>query len=283
MSSILFKRLAAMLVAAAMFMTAAGQPARAGEAEKLSMRYDVLVDGLQVFKLRYKVTMTPGRYTATAELDPTGFAGLFVKTRMDMVSAGTLRATGVAPGTFELVQKTKRKKRFKVSWDDSGIATTERSQPLGRYKDKTLKKALRPHLPDPLAAMLGVSTAKGANPCNRTERVYNGAEIYDLGFTLAGRETFGPDDGGVYRGPTYKCRIVYRPVAGLSRKRHAARSADPAVFTVWFAPVASRRLDGQILVPVAASGTLKNKDFVAYANKATLAGQPLNAQSLAKR
>ena len=69
----------------------------------------------------------------------------------------------------------------------------------------------------------------------------------------------------------------------LSRKKHAKRSANPPVFTVWFAPVPIQSLGREILIPVAAAGTLKGKTFTAFATTAAIAGRPFNAQSLASR
>ena len=275
-------RLAAIALAVAA-LSALGQPAMAGDTEKLAMRYAIQVDGAQVFKLRYKLSLSPGRYHAGVELDPSGFAGLFIKTRMDMTSSGAMNGQAVMPRTFEMVRKTKRKRRFNVSWNADGVATTRRSREVKGYKAKTLRKALAPNLPDPLAAMLRAGLAGSANPCRHTERVYNGEEVYELSFSLAGRDRFGNDNGGVYRGPAFKCHIAYRPIAGLSRKKHAKRSANPPVFTVWFAPVPTQSLGREILIPVAATGTLKGKTFTAFATTAAIAGRPFNAQSLASR
>jgi hypothetical protein len=96
-------------------------------------------------------------------------------------------------------------------------------------------------------------------------------------------DTFHKKDGGVYRGPAVACRMVYSTLAGLSPKTEAKYRKNPPVFNAWFAPVQSGSLDRPIHVLVGVTGKIKGKDFVAYANRATLNGKPLNAQSMAKR
>jgi len=139
-------------------------------------------------------------------------------------------------------------------------------------------------MPDPLTALLKQGVLAGAKPCGGTERVFNGAEVYDLTFAFDKPDSFSAKDGGVYRGPAVKCLVTYRPVAGVSADKLQRQQADPPKFNIWLAPVATHDM-GTIYVPVAVAGKLNGTGavFTALASHATLAGAPLNAQSLASQ
>ena len=257
-------------------------PTNAAETERLKLRYDVLVKGLQVFDIKYDANLSGSAYNIDVKMKPTGFAGLFVNRKMTMTASGAVKADRASPKAFRYISKKKKKKSvYSVTWNGQGIADTQRSRPLSKYKTQAVARALKPRLPDPLTTLL--RSAVTETPCTHKERVYNGAEIYDLSFELIGKERLRSDDVGVYRGTTYKCRMTYVPVAGLSKNKQAKYSDNPAQFTVWFAPVASRALGRKLFLPIAASGKIKDNTFVAYTRHASISDRPFNAKSVASR
>jgi hypothetical protein len=259
-------------------------PASAAEAERLALRFDVFAKGLQVFDIKYNANITRTAYDIDVKMKPTGFAGLFINRKLTMSAAGVIRSANPVPRKFGYSSKKKKNKiRTSVTWSGNAKPDTKRSRPLSKYKTKSISRALKPGLPDPLTTLLRIGLSDSAAPCSQDQRVYNGQEVYDLRFRLIARENLGKGDGGVYRGPAYKCRMTYLPVAGLSKNRQAKLTANPLRFTVWLAPVQSRALGRQILMPVAATGKLKDSDFVAYTRRATISGRPFNARSIASK
>ena len=114
-----------------------------------------------------------------------------------------------------------------------------------------------------------------------TQRVFNGQDVSDLRFTFEEDAVITSDFQGVYRGPVYKCHMTYVPVAGRLATEFRKSKGDPPTFTVWLAAVRSPALGSPVLVPVFASGTFDGRKFIAYASRATIAGQPLNQLSRA--
>lgn len=271
---------AALLLAVAMPLA----PADASAKEALRVRYDVYVNSMRIFRIKYRAYFTAGDYTSTVDVDPAGFAGLFISSKIDMAVTGKVMKASLNSLDFTMDTKKKsRKKHFAVSWAAGDPPRTRRSNEKSREQRNAIAKALKPGMIDPLTAILRLGFRDPARPCAHSEWVYNGNEVYELRFTHIKTDTFGPKDGSVYRGPALVCQVAYFPIAGLSRKKMAAYKGRPKTFNVWFAPVFSKELNRNLLLPVGATGTLKGKSFVAYANAATIAGKPLNAASLASR
>lgn len=272
-------------VAATAFTFAfAATPGPVLAADRLDVRYDLYTRGIRAFALNYSADIDRNSFNASAKLQPKGLASLFVDVEMDMKSTGTISAKGARSSTFSMKVKGKgRKQRYSVRFDGLVPVSSKRHPAV---KDKTRAKidaAAAKGARDTLASMLNLSLSPNKNPCNSAHRVYNGKEVFQLDFRKIKDDVFGKKDGGVYRGPAIVCKLTYSTLAGLSARTEARYRKNPPVFNLWFAPVRSPVLGRDINVLVAATGKIKGKEFVAYANRATLSGRPLNSKSLAKR
>ncbi len=253
-------------------------------ADKLELRYDLYTRGIRAFALDYSADIDRSSFNASAKLRPKGLASWFIDLKMDMKSSGTISAKGAQSKAFSMNIKEKgRNRKYLVNFDGLVPVSSERHPAV---KDKTGAKidaAAAKGARDTLASMLNLSVTTQENPCNAKHRVYNGREVFQLALRKIKDDVFGRKDGGVYRGPAIVCSITYSTLAGLSAKTEARYRKNPPVFKVWFAPVRSSTLGRDMNVLIAATGKIKGKDFVAYANRATLSGRPLNTKSLAKR
>ena len=271
--------------AAAAFLAvmAASAPARAGEV--VDMRYDVEIAGTRVMDIGYHLDLDKTGYHSALNAQSRGVLDLFSSLDLDMKGDGRIDAGALTPQSFMLGKSSKGKdKEIRVTWQVDRLPVASRSFTMQSDRVKAVTAHLSRGMPDPLTALLRQGVLAGAKPCGGTERVFNGAEIYDLAFSFDKPDSFSARDGGVYRGPAVKCLITYRPVAGVSPDKLKKLQADPPKFSIWFAPVASRTM-GTINVPVAVAGKLNGTGavFTALASHATLAGAPLNAQSLASQ
>ena len=259
-------------------------PGLAADSDNLSVRYNINIGAASVFTLGYDAAISADSYSIRTELVPQGIAGLFVSLKQTMKVSGTIMDGHARPTSFSLKVKKKRKTRkLKLTWGEGPVPEAERSKKLGSRKGEAIDKAMEPNLPDPLSVLMRLGLSSSKDLCRTSYRVYNGMEIYDLKFTRLADEEFKGNSKGIYRGPVYKCKFVYEPIAGLSAKKMRKARKNPAGFFVWFAPVKTTVLDRTLLLPIAVAGTLKGKTFTSYAGSATINGEALNPQSVASQ
>jgi len=272
-------RAAAVLLA----VIAATAPARAGEV--VDMRYKVEIAGTRVLDLDYRLDLDKTSYQSALTAQSRGVLDMFSSLDLDMKGKGRIADGEPVPQSFVWGKShNDNDKKITVTWRADRLPVASRSFTMKESRAKAVTEHLSRGMPDPLTALLMQGVLAGVKPCTGTERVFNGWEIYDLAFSFEKSDTFSARDGGVYRGPAVKCLVTYRPVAGVSPDKLRKQQADPPKFDIWFAPVATRNM-GTIHVPVAVAGKLNGTGavFTALASHATLAGAPLNAESLASQ
>lgn len=248
----------------------------AASTDRVNLSYAVYVGSTKMFKIGYSLELNPTSYKAVMQLKPKGIAKLFANISMLMQANGNLDKASISPVYFSNYQKKKQRKRTaEINWSKTGQPATTRTWKIGTAKRNSLSKTLKASIPDPISAFLQVGITSAQKPCVGTQRIYDGSTVYDLSFKLLKQTTFTPNSPGSYKGPAFKCQIKHTPVAGFSPKRFAKALAKPAIFNVWFAPVASKVAEKTILIPVAATGTVKGRAFSAYSRRALFNGQPM--------
>lgn len=253
-------------------------------AEQLSVQYDVYTRGMRVFALNYDASIAPESYSAKARLRPKGLASLLVDIKLDMETAGSFSPKGAMPRSFTMgVEEKGRSSNYAVSFKGLTPASSKRTPGVDAETAAKLDAASANGVRDTLSSIMNLATSSEANPCSGTHRVYNGKEVFELSLTKIKDDAFHDKDGGVYRGPAVVCRMVYSTIAGLSPGTVEKYRKNPPTFNVWFAPVNSNSLGRPINVLVGVTGKIRGKDFVTYANRATINGKPFNGQSLASK
>ncbi len=285
MKTAIMNTIAAAAVATSAFtMAFTISPGSAAAADKLKVQYDLYTRGVRAFALNYSADIAQNSFNARAKLRPKGLASLFIDLKMDMTSSGALTKKGARSDNFTMKVKEKGKNaRYEVNFDGLQPVSTKRKPAVKRDTEAKINEASAAGARDTLASIMDIAVTPAENPCDSSYRVYNGKEVFKLDLQKIKDDRFGKKDGGVYRGPAIVCRMTYSTLAGLSAKTERKYRKNPPVFRVWFAPVRSTALGRDMNVLVAVTGKIKGKDFVAYANKATLSGRPLNSKSLAKR
>ena len=251
--------------------------AQAGSEGSLAFTYDVVVSGMQAAQIKFDMDLSPTGYQSRASVETQGIVSVFSDSHTTVGAVGEIVNGKALPASFTTrTEKSGKQKDFKVRWSDEGLPEAH-EPPVKNPKMKTeILEALTAGVIDPLTTVLRV----GADaPCQSSQRVYSGRDVFDLSFKLEKEVTFGDKADGIYRGPAYQCRMIYTPVAGRDATKARKNKTEPWAITVWFAPVESPSLGGQMLLPVAASGKLDGRKFRAYASRASVSGQALNQLS----
>ena len=263
----------------------AAVPAQAAGADELNLKYDIYSFGLRVATLKFDINVDGKNYTAQTKMKTKGLLNFIKSSNFKAVAAGTLTKKGLAPKSFDLNTKSKKKgkRNAVIAWNQKRVPSVQLSYQRDDYKVDAVKKKIQANMPDPITALLSASLQSSKTLCRDSYRVLDGATIYDIKYSFVGQDDFGDGDAGVYRGKAFKCEISYKPVAGLSKKKWAKIKArkDNGVekFTVWMAPVKSATRSEPLFVPVGAVASLGGKTAYAYLMRASLSGKPLNASS----
>jgi len=244
--------------------------------DNVSLSYAVYIGSTRMFKIAYNLELSPTSYKVAMRLKSKGLAKFFVNISMLMRANGRFKKAKILPLYFSNYQKKKRRKRTaKINWNGKAQPTTSRTWKIGSAKRNSLNKSVKASIPDPLSAFLRIGITSAEKPCVGTQRIYDGSTVYDLSFKMLQQTQLSAQGSSSYKGPAYKCQIKHTPIAGFSKKRFAKALAKPAIFNVWFAPVTSKVAGKTILIPVAATGTVKGRSFSAYTRRSLYNGKPM--------
>jgi len=245
--------------------------------ESLDFTYDVVVSGLQAAQIKFDMDLTPTGYRSKASVETQGIVSFFSDSQTYVGTSGEIINGRAVPVSFSTrTEKSGKQKDFKVRWSESGQPEPHEPPVKNPQTQAEIIGALTAGVIDPLTAALRV---RGDAPCQGKQRVYSGRDVFDLTFSLEREVNFNDKSDGVYRGPAFQCRMVYRPIAGRDANKARKNKSEPWTVTVWFAPVDSPSLGGQMLLPVAAAGKLDGRKFRAFASRASVSGQALNQLS----
>ncbi len=274
------RALTAIAAALAFAAGAAVTSAIAQDADTLRLSYGIYVSGSQVYSIDYTASLSADRYETSVSMGPKGLGKLFSDYKLQMSSDGIVADGVPQPTSFAMKSaKDDEKKRVKMTWPSDDLPQADRSFRVPAERAADVKSALEPQTPDPLTAVLHHALKSDEKPCSGTLRAYNGAEVYELAFKFLGRDQIGADRQGVYSGQTFKCEVVFVPVAGYSEKKKRKLLKQRPTYIVWFAVILSPTRSAKLLVPVRAMGKAGKRKFEIVASEAEISGRPLTALS----
>jgi hypothetical protein len=252
----------------------------AAETESLNLSYSIYVGRNRVYRINYSALLSDSSYKTAVAMSPKGLGKLFVDFRLSMATAGRFASGLPQPVDFTMESsKEDEHKKVSITWSPSDLPKVDRSFRMNKKQAAAVDRVVNPEMPDPLTAILHHALRRGAKPCTRNLRSYNGAEVYDLAFTYLGGDEIQPAKHSIYSGSAIKCRVVFVPVAGFSDKKMKKHLSNPPTYIVWFAEFTSPRTSTELLVPVLATGKVAGRSFKIVASEADMSGQPLAALS----
>jgi len=171
--------------------------------------------GIRFGTVGLKSSFAPGTYAAVSTLKTGGLVNVFYEARIDARAAGVIAGGGLRPQNYDANAKSKSKQRTQLAYTAAGIQlfadpayNTERFPVTEEQKRGTL---------DPVSAMTfaisGLSVT-AQRPCGDTLHVFDGARRYDVEFKFIQNENLPADEDG-YTGPTVKCEVIYKQIAGF--------------------------------------------------------------------
>jgi hypothetical protein len=247
----------------------------------LETSYEVNVKGVTVLDVKYSAAMSATGFRSQASVKTRGVAAFLSDYLMEIETSGALVDGRAGPLHFASRREKKNKPReIELTWSDGILVTSGLKSNKDPETQAEIDNALTPSVADLLTAIMRISMPQEAGPCQSTERIFDGREVFELHFNLKGKVSIDEDSAAAYRGPAYECLMTYLPVAGRYAKKFKSRNEEPPHYKVWLAPVAKDAEGNTLLVPVRASGKLDGLKFVAETSRIRLDGRPYGKLTL---
>jgi hypothetical protein len=222
--------------------------------ERLHVRYDASLTGIQVGKAEFIVEIADDAYKASGSAEVAGLAKLVTRGRGSTISKGAFVDGKVFPVIYSAASESDKKSeeiRMKLS---NSVVEEYSVFPPQEFSSKRIPitEEDRTGVVDPMsAAIITVPNAAdmlAKENCNRTVAIFDGKQRYNLIFSYDRTEQMKDVKG--YSGPTLVCRVDYRAVSGHQPNRIQVKfMEDNKTIFVWLAPVENTR----VLFPIRVS------------------------------
>lgn len=235
-------------------------------ASDLYLKYKLYALGLPIGSGVLSLDVDGKSYNVSANGQTAAFGRLVSDGKGTVEVAGTARELELEPARYDLDLKSEDEtgtvsmRMRKGAVDDVAV-----QPPQDRMKERV--KVTAAHLKgvlDPLtAAVLPAPQGLARESCNRTLRIFDGKERYDVHLRYKARKATRTSDGR-FKGDVLVCSVRYEPISGHRPKRKSIQQlAANKSMEVWLAPVG----DKPYLVPLRASISLPFGSLLVEAEK----------------
>ncbi len=265
--------------AIAMPLFAAGAPALASDTV-LKANYLITIAGITIGKAEAEGRFNDTGYAATINGSTYGVSRFVSDAQAVLAGNGRIRGTHVMPASYNL-DTTEKGFQTHVSMEMRGGAIVDLSA-APRLLPAPDRVPVTPghtrNVVDPVGAfVVAVSRpgpSAGASACNRTVRVFDGWQRYDV--KLSYKESKHVSGATGYEGEVFACTARYVPVAGHRPNRESVKyMADNKRLEVWLAPVKGT----QLLVPYRIVIGTKVGDLIVVARDFTVGAAERQAKA----
>ena len=230
--------------AALLVVAAASAPAHAQG--RFEARYSVTIAGIPVGQGAWIGEIAQNQYTTAASGRVTGLARVLTDGEGFGAARGQVNAGRLLPASYAVtVTADHRPDEVRMAFARGGVKELQVEPPTPYSPDRVpVTEAHRRGVLDPLSAGLipvgGTGEVLAPEACERTARIFDGRQRYDLALSFKRMQQVRAEKG--YQGPVVVCMVAYRPLAGHRPDRPAVRQlTESHDMEIWFAPVAGTR------------------------------------------
>lgn len=227
-------------------------PAGAAAADRtLKADYLITIAGITIGKVNAEGHFTDTGYAATISGQTYGISRFVSDAHAVLAGNGRIRGTHITPATYNLDTDEKGfQTHVSMAMRGGSIIDLSAAPHLMAYPDRVpVTSNHKRNVVDPVGAFVVAVdrpvAISGASACNRTVKVFDGWQRYDVKLFFKDSKHVNNGDGA-YSGEIYVCGARYVPVAGHRPGRESVQyMADNKRLEVWLAPVDGTR----VLVP----------------------------------
>ena len=204
--------------AGALLVLAGVNPALAGDGAwpaSVSAHYNLTFNGFDVGKYQFLSKSDGKTYTVSSNADVSALFGAF-KWKGAIEAKGAIDAATPHPSGYQLSFKAKSKEGLvKLLFDKAGVKTVTllpvkppapEAVPL---KPEHMKSVF-----DPMTAIVAMTHAGPAGPCDRKIPIFDGKARFDLVMSLKGEQRLDEKKPSGQPANLVVCRVKYTPIAG---------------------------------------------------------------------
>ncbi|GAB2187347.1 DUF3108 domain-containing protein [Roseibium sp. LAB1] len=235
-------------------------------ASDLYLKYKLYALGLPIGSGVLSLDVDNKSYSLSANGQTAAFGRLVSDGKGSVEAAGAARDLDLQPARYELdLQSEDETGTVSMQMRKGNVDKVDVQPPQDRMKERV--KVTAEHMKsvlDPLtAAVLPAPRGLAEESCNRTLRIFDGKERYDVHLRYKSRKATRTSDGR-FKGDVIVCSVRYEPISGHRPKRKSIQQlASNKSMEVWLAPVGNK----PYLVPLRASISLPFGSLLVEAEK----------------
>jgi len=230
--------------AGALLLAAAGAAPAASETA-LAAQYTIAISGITIGRVDVETRFTDTAYAAAISGSTWGISRFVSDAQAQMAGAGRISGGRIVPGSYNLdTSESGFDTRVRMALRSSGVANVDAWPALMEAADRVpLTPKHKNGVLDPIGAFMVAldhdGPASGPEVCNRTVKVFDGWQRFDIRLTYTGTKAMT----GGYSGDVFVCAARYVPIAGHRPSRESVEyMANNKRLEVWMAPVAGTRV-----------------------------------------
>ncbi|KAB2912546.1 MAG: DUF3108 domain-containing protein [Hyphomicrobiaceae bacterium] len=225
--------------------------------------YDVNFNGFNVGTFEFQSQAEQQSYTLVGNARLSILLGAFTwdgETR----SFGLIVNQAPKPAAFSFDFKSSTKTgSTKIGFSDGAVTEIQHlPPPVAKSDTIPVREQHLKGVLDPLSAIMAISRANGANPCDRRVPVFDGKERFDLLLSYKSEMKVTEQQPSGQPGVAYVCRVKYLPIAGHKVDSDTRFMAASDAIEVALRPVPSAGVfvPYQITIPtIAGSATIVSR------------------------
>lgn len=235
------------LAAGLALLVATASPGSAAAATTLNAQYVITISGLTIGRVDVEGRFSSRNYSAAISGSTWGISRFVSDARAQMAGAGRISGDRVVPGSYNLdTSESGFDTQVRMTLGPGGVAGVDAWPELMEAADRVPLTARHKqgNIVDPIGAFM-VALARDGAPdgpavCNRTVKVFDGWQRFDIRLTYTGTK---PVSAGGYTGEAIVCAARYVPIAGHRPSRESVEyMANNKRLEVWMVPVEGTRL-----------------------------------------
>ena len=238
--------LVALLVAA--MPVGAAPPADTGSATRFEATYSIIIRGITLGHAKAETRFVGDGYAAAVKGAISGLLRLFTDLTADLAGSGRIDGDRTLPNSYDFATtQGKSSMHVTIAMTDGKVTDVNAAPPAKPVPDRVPVTANdTSEVVDPLSAFLvavgPLEKVDGETVCNRTVKVFDGWQRFDL--RLSYKETRRIKGRGQgYAGDVYRCQARYVPISGHRENTKSVKQmVDNQRLEVWLAPIAGTQM-----------------------------------------